>query len=201
MRDDALMKKLYAAALTLGLAAVVASAAALILDKSLPYRIGFSDYPKYVWAWRLTGVSIGLALLTLISGVAARKGWFPSAFGLVSLFSLLFIGGVHSGPNPQAWCWNNLREIDGAKEQLAHQRSLTSGTVVTIASISPFMPHRIQFPRCAKGGQYIINSIGNDARCTFHGTVTEMEADWQKQLKAEPSGATNRSQPIRSETN
>src|SRR5437016_7201159 len=111
MRNAALVKKAYAIAITLGMAAVIVSAAALILDKSLPYRIGFHDYPNYLWASRLTGASVALVLLTLATGLAARKRVFPFALGLLSLSSLWFIGGIHSGPNPQAWCFNNLREI------------------------------------------------------------------------------------------
>src|SRR5689334_20980475 len=107
------MKRLYPVAIALGVAGVLASMAAVALDKSLPYRVGFTEYSKYLWVGRLTGVSVGLALATFLCGMAARKGWFPFALGLVSLSPLLVIGGVHSGPNPQAWCFNNLRKIDG----------------------------------------------------------------------------------------
>jgi hypothetical protein len=43
--------------------------------------------------------------------------------------------------------------------------------------------------------------MGNDARCTFHGSITEMEAEWQRQMQAQPGGPANRGQPVGSETN
>src|SRR5258708_34087279 len=121
------MKRLYPVSVALGVATVLASCAALALDKSLPYRIGFLDYQSYTWAGRLMGVSVGLALLSFVSGATARKGWFPFALALMGLTPLLLIGGVHSGPNPEAWCFNNLRQIEGWKERLAEERALTNG--------------------------------------------------------------------------
>ncbi len=182
------------------MAGVLASVAAVRLDKSLPYRIGFTEYSRYLWAWRLAGLSVGLALLTLLCGTAARKGWLPFALGLVSLTPLLIIGGVHSGPNPQAWCFNNLRKIEGAKEQLVRERGLTNGAPVTMSQIAPFIPEGPEL-RCAERGTYIINATGNDARCTFHGSIAEMEAEWQRQMQAQPGGPAHRGQPVGSETN
>lgn len=194
------MKKLHTVAITLGMAGVLVSTAAVALDKSLPYRVGLTEYSRYLWAGRFTEVSVGLALLTLLCGTAARKGWLPFALGLVSLSPLLIIGGVHSGPNPQAWCYNNLRKIEGAKEQLVHERGLTSGSPVTMSQIAPSIPAGSEL-RCAERGTYLINSIGSDARCTFHGSIAEMEAEWQRQMQAQPGGAANRGQPVGSETN
>ena len=203
MREQArheAMKRLYAVAIAIGVAAVVVSSAAVGLDRSLPYRIGLDDYSKYVWVGRLTVASLGLAILALLSGLAARKGWLPLVLGLVGLSPLLLVGGVHSGPNPQGWCFNNLRQIEAAKEQLAHDCGLSNGTLVTLSDISRFLAPGLQL-HCAKHGAYIINSIGNDARCTFHGTTTEMEADWQRQMQAQPGGPANRGQPVGSGTN
>ena len=194
------MKILYPVSVALRVATALASVAALALDKSLPYRIGFIDYHSYTWAGRLTGISVGLALLSFISGTAARKGWFPFGLALLGLTPLLLIGGVHSGPNPEAWCFNNLRQIEGGKARLADERTLTNGTAITMTDISRFVPAGQEL-RCAQGGRYIINSIGSDTRCTFHGTIPEMEANWQKQMRAQRDGAANGSQPILSETN
>lgn len=194
------MKRLYSVAVGLGVATALVSMAALALDKSLPYRIGFADYARFTWVGRLMGASVGLALLSFVSGAVARKGWFPAGLGLFGLTPLLLLEAVRSGPNPEAWCFNNLRQIDVGKEQLAQERGLTNGAAVTMADISRFIPGA-QEPRCAERGSYIINSIGNDARCTFHGSIPEMEANWQKHMRAQRDGAGNGSQPVRSETN
>jgi hypothetical protein len=181
------MKRLYPASVALGGTTVLVSVAALVLDKSLSYRIGFIDYHHYAWVGRLAGVSVGLALLSFVSGIAARKSWLPLGLALLGLTPLLLIGGVHSGPNSEAWCFNNLRQIEGGKARLADERTLTNGTPITMADISRFIPAGQEL-RCAEGGRYLINSIGSDTRCTFHGTIPEMEAKWQKQMRAERDG-------------
>lgn len=193
------MKRLYPVSVGLGAATVLVSLAALALDKSLPYRIGFADYARFTWVGRLTGASLGLALLSLVFGAAARKGWFPAGLALFGLTPLLLLEAVRSGPNPEAWCFNNLRVIEAAKEQLAQGRGLTNGAVVTMADISRFLAGGQEL-RCAERGTYNINSIGNDARCTVHGSIPEMEAKWQRHMRAQRNGA-NGSQPVRSETN
>lgn len=193
------MKRLYAIAVGAGVAAVAASLVAVGLNKTLPYRIGLGDYSNYLWVGRLTLASLGLAVLALISGLAARKR-LPVVLGLIGLGPLLLVGGVHSGPNPQAWCLVNLHQIEAAKDQLARERGLSNGIAVTFPDISPFLPGGLQL-RCAKHGTYVINSIGSGARCTFHGSITEMEAEWQRQMQTQPGGATNQGQPVGSETN
>ena len=193
-------ESLHRASIALGIATVMASVAALTLDKSLPYRIGFIDYNTYLWVGRLAGISVALAVLAFLSGMAARKGWFPPGLAIFGLAPLLLIGGVHSGTNPEAWCINNLRQIENAKGQLAQERGLANGSPVLAADIFRFMPAGSE-PRCAKHGTYIINSIGTDARCTVHGTIPEMEASWQKAMRAQPDAAANRSQLVRSGTN
>jgi hypothetical protein len=180
------MKRLYAIAVATGIGAVVASSVAVGLDKTLPYRIGLDDYSKYLWVGRLIAASLGLGVLALVSGLAARKV-LPVVLGLIGLSPLLLVGGVHSGPNPQAWCYNNLRLIEGAKDRLARERGLSDGTAVTLLDISRFLPAGPQL-RCAKCGTYIINPIGNDARCTSHGSITEMEAQWQRKMQGQPGG-------------
>ena len=182
------MKKLYQVSIALGVATFFASVAALVLDNSLPYRIGFIDYGRYQWAGRLVATSVGFAVLAVLCGVLARKPFSVglAVFGLTPL--LLSGGGPHSGPNPQAWCFNNLRQMEGTKELLVRERSLTNGSPVTMVDISRLMPEG-RGPRCAEHGTYIINSIGEDARCTIHGSIPEMEAGWQKAMRAQRDGS------------
>src|SRR3954468_7932214 len=90
-RHDA-MKRVYAVATAMGVAALVVSSATVCLDKSLPYRIGFDDYSKYLWVERLIVASLAVASLALLSGLATRKG-LPVALGLAGLSPLLLLGG------------------------------------------------------------------------------------------------------------
>lgn len=170
------MKGLASVSIALGVATVVASVTAVALDKTLPYRIGILDYGKYLWVGRLAVISVALAVLAFLTGRVARKGWFSRGCAIFGLIPLLLIGGVHSGPNPKMWCFGNLRQIEGAKDQFAQEHGLTNGSPVDPANIFRLMPDGRE-PRCAKGGRYVINSIGADVRCTFHGTIREIEAN------------------------
>jgi hypothetical protein len=186
------IKWLYQLAMTIGVAAIIASSTAAALNKSLPYRILADDYSKYLWVGRLAVASVGLAIAALLSGLAARKASLPIVLALAGLSPLLLLGGVHSGRNPQAWCFLNLRQIEGAKEQLARERALTNAAPVTPMDISHFLPEGRQ-PRCASGGTYRINPIGTEPRCTLHGTITEIEAAWHRQQAQ--LGAAAQTQP------
>lgn len=179
------MKKLYRVSLALGVATIVPSVVALILDRSVGYRIGPLNYGTYLWSEHLAATAVALALLALVCGLAARSGWRPVIFALFGLTPFLLMSQVHSGPNPEAWCYNNLRHIEAAKDQLGQERSLTNGTSVLKADISRLMPEG-RDPQCAKRGTYIINPLGIPARCTVHGTIPEMEATWQKAMRSGP---------------
>jgi hypothetical protein len=194
-----IVSKVHPIAITLGIAGALASVGAVALDKSLPYRIGFSEYSRYLWAGRLTGAAVGLALPILLCGMAARKGWLPFALALISLSPLLIVGRAHSGPNPEAWCYNNLRQIGGAKERLAHERGLTNSSPVTMTDVSRFITAGREL-RCAEHGTYIIGPIGGEPRCSVLGTIPEMEAAWRRAAPALQDGVANRSQPVRSQT-
>lgn len=151
---------------------------ALALDKTLPYRIGPDQYNQYVWAVRFATAAFFVALVTTIFSVVCRQG---SLFmlGFLSLVSLmLFMGGVRSGPNPEAWCYNNLGKIDAAKQRLA----LTNGAPVSAGQISKYIEDGLDSLQCAEHGSYIIGPVGTEPRCTIHGSVSEMEARWRKEM-------------------
>jgi hypothetical protein len=65
-------------------------------------------------------------------------------------------------------CINNLRQIDGAKEQWALENHITNRPVST-SDIQPYMGRGSAgtFPICPAGGQYIIGKLGEDPRCTI----------------------------------
>ena len=161
------------------IAAVILGASTFIVDKFLPYRIGPNYYALYLWVETLAPVALAVVILSLFLGVAARQ-WFFVMLALLGLFFIFSLGMVHSGPNPEAWCFNNLRTIDGAKNELAEKNNLTNGTVVTSEQISPYIQGGFASLKCVERGEYIINPIGIEPRCTFHGSMSEMEAKWKK---------------------
>lgn len=153
---------------------MTAAAGALLLDKSLPYRIGPSFYAQYLWVGRLAIVSLAVGVITVVLGIVFRRR-LPIVLGLLTPAFLVYIGGVHSGPNAFAWCINNFRQIDGAKEQLAFADKLTNEVAVTAEQVSPHIKDGFGSLECAEHGKYTINPIGTEPRCSFHGSISEME--------------------------
>jgi hypothetical protein len=159
--------------------AVVLAAITFISEKSLPYRITPGDYSLFLWVERLAIASIAIVILGLVLCVATRQ-WLFVILLVAGIFSLLSVGGPHSGPNPETWCYNNLRKIDAAKNELTEKNHLTNGAVVTSEQLSAFIEGGYACLQCAKNGTYIINPIGLESRCTFHGAMSEMETNWNK---------------------
>ncbi|HEX4343725.1 MAG TPA: DUF3352 domain-containing protein [Verrucomicrobiae bacterium] len=66
-------------------------------------------------------------------------------------------------------CINNLRQIDGSKEQWALENKKNNGAIPTEADISPYM--RGGMPVCPQGGEYTINAVGTPPSCSIHGAL------------------------------
>jgi len=91
--------------------------------------------------------------------------------GLVCALALL--GGLvlfrlsnftNGGPSATNAIINNLRQIEGAKQQLALERSLPEGHTVTEADLAPYLGRGTRsFPQCRPWGErYVINPIGTE---------------------------------------
>jgi|SRR6267378_790260 len=156
--------------------AVVAAASAFALEKSLPYRIGPDNYVRYLWAGRLSIAALIIPLLAVGFGVASHQR-LPILLGACSIVaSLLFLpNSVHSGASPEFWCYGNLRRIDVAKEQLAHQNNLTNGAAISSDEVSPYIEGAFANLRCYQHGQYIIGPVGTEPRCSYHGSLDKIE--------------------------
>ena len=62
-----------------------------------------------------------------------------------------------------AACINNLKQIDGAKQQWALENRKTETDVPTEADILKYLPAK---PVCPSGGTYTINAVGTPAACS-----------------------------------
>jgi hypothetical protein len=102
------------------------------------------------------------------------------SFVLIS-FSVVY-RPVQSGPNPQAWCYNNLRKIEAAKLKFASEKQLTNGAAITGGQISKYIDGGFDTLECAEHGHYTIGAIGTESRCSIHGSISEMERGWQKEM-------------------
>ena len=165
-----------------GAVALTLCAAALAIEISLPYRISPSHYMLWVWTIRLTWAGLIMAALSLGLGIAlgSRRAQIMGLAGLGIV--LLGTGGVHSGPNPTTWCFNNLRKIDAAKEILANSNGLTNGTPIILSQIFPYPTSGDRGLECAKHGKYLLGAIGTDPRCSVHGSISEIETGWHPRV-------------------
>jgi hypothetical protein len=62
-------------------------------------------------------------------------------------------------------CINNLRQIDGAKEQWALEQRKAAGTLVATTDIAPYLRGNA-IPVCPAGGVYTLNPVGTAPLCT-----------------------------------
>ena len=63
-------------------------------------------------------------------------------------------------------CVNNLRQIEGAKEQWAVENNKQPNEIPTVANLSPYFKDD-KFPICPSGGTYIIGRLDEDPKCTL----------------------------------
>ena len=64
-------------------------------------------------------------------------------------------------------CINNLRQIDGAKQQWALQNKKTATDVPTAADLNAFLPAGFESLVCPKMGTYTINALGQSPTCSI----------------------------------
>jgi hypothetical protein len=65
-------------------------------------------------------------------------------------------------------CINNLRQIDGAKQQWALENKKSESDTPSREDLMPFFPNK-QFPVCPSGGTYTINRLASRPECTQPG--------------------------------
>jgi prepilin-type N-terminal cleavage/methylation domain-containing protein len=61
-------------------------------------------------------------------------------------------------------CINNLRQIDGAKEQYALEKKLANGAGVVDSEINTYLK---KSPVCPASGAYVFNVVGTDPTCNI----------------------------------
>ena len=69
-------------------------------------------------------------------------------------------------------CINNLRVIDGAKQQWALEKNKTANDIPQPADILPYIPNSNGvFPQCPSGGRYTLNAVNMAPTCSIPGHV------------------------------
>src|SRR5262245_3229656 len=64
-------------------------------------------------------------------------------------------------------CVNNLRQMDGAKQQWQLENRKTTNDIPTFADVGPYLKLPLM---CPAGGTYIIGRVGEPPRCSVGGT-------------------------------
>lgn len=160
--------------------AVIVSLITIVLNQSLPFRIGPEAYARYLWSERILFLAIPLTLGAVICAATARRHFLLGLSVVALLTPFGTSTGVHSGPNPEAWCYNHLRRIQAAKAQLAVAGGLTNGTSISPEKISKLCADDSGHFQCARNGHYIIGSVGTEPWCSVHGSMSETETAWQR---------------------
>ncbi len=62
-------------------------------------------------------------------------------------------------------CINNLRQIDGAKEQWALENKKVTGDSVADGDVTPYLKGNVM-PSCPSSGAYTANAVGTSPACS-----------------------------------
>jgi hypothetical protein len=103
------------------------------------------------------------------------------AVAVIVVISIGAYNGYRNGRVKAAQpCWGHLVNIEAAKEQWAIETGAKIGAPVTIQDIQPYLRFMYSgaMPTCnIAGGTYIIGNVGEEPRCTVHGTVSHFKPD------------------------
>jgi hypothetical protein len=72
-------------------------------------------------------------------------------------------------------CSNNLRLIEGGKQQWVLESKAKLGDPVTLEKILPYLRRMPTYN--VPNGQYIVGKVGEDPQCTVHGTLSQFKPD------------------------
>ncbi|MBA4149123.1 MAG: hypothetical protein H0X66_13500 [Verrucomicrobia bacterium] len=158
---------------------------ALPLLGMLKIKTIFESFTLPILVIVLYWVSLGsLAAKMAASGPYKADAAKPAPVILVYLLGLVLVGGLFSIPlwerhrspgrrvHPPNAIINNLRQIDGAKEQLAIETKLAPGHVITEADLAPYLKDNQLASRYGTARlRYILSPIGTDPYAV-------LESDW-----------------------
>ena len=74
--------------------------------------------------------------------------------------------------SPKNACINNLRQMDGAKEQWALEEKRSAGELVVEKEMVLYIKGNAM-PKCSEGGRYTVGKVGELPRCSVGGHALE----------------------------
>ncbi len=140
----------------------------------MPYRLSYEKgvlYERVSWI-RLCFVALGAVCGFGVIRLGTRKWERRLGYVCVWVMGAALLFGSPSGPHSivsvKNFCINNLRQIDGAKEQWALERGKERGAEVNEMELRPYLKEG-RIPRCPEGGAYIIGRVDEVPRCRVAG--------------------------------
>lgn len=110
-----------------------------------------------------------------ISNSAKSNGGFTmlEIMIVVSIIALLAVIAIPSfvrarTTSEKSSCLNNLREIDGAKQQWALENNKVNADTPTTSNLIPYFKGNV-IPECPGGGSYAIGNVGSQPTCNISG--------------------------------
>ena len=98
-----------------------------------------------------------------------RKAFLLLLFALlISALGIIFTRPTRRRDPMPVSCVNNLRQIDGAKEQWALEKKKIPGDDVNRSEMAVYIKGAT-IPACPKGGEYKIGKIGEKVSCSIPG--------------------------------
>lgn len=91
------------------------------------------------------------------------------ALGAVGLFAVV-LPNLHSRyprTSRKNACINNLRQMDGAKEQWALEYKIPTNSVAPTNAVAQYI--KGGYPACPQGGVYFLGRVGENPRCSVPG--------------------------------
>lgn len=108
----------------------------------------------------------GMALAGLITGYISIA---LSIFLVPMMLAIAIPNFVKARETAQAnACINNLRQIEGAKQQWALENEKNPGDAPTAQDLKPYLKNGA-FPTCPAGGAYTIGAVSNAPTCSIPG--------------------------------
>ena len=104
--------------------------------------------------------------------------WFAWSLAFLAIAGLVLVGGPNfiraRSTSACNACVNNLRQLDAAANQLALERSLTTGTRINFPNdLTPYIKLNStgKIPSCPNGGIYSLKKIGDTPTCSLGSSV------------------------------
>jgi len=109
---------------------------------------GMNEHRKKTWATKCAFIALGFV------------------FGFLLLIAIAIPNFVRSPNIPRNACINNLRQIDGAKQQWALDNHRSETDTPTSNDVAHYLKGKM-FPVCYAGGKYTIGRVNEDPKCSI----------------------------------